>query len=157
VHPITSDGRSLDPLWGPTYIAYDRERARRLSPEYQIWLATLTNPRVRKLTHISVGSLVQGLVPVEFSLSGSRLLAEFVGEDTSEAYAVNVASGSARSLSFGDQEAQGAGISSDGSMLLLDTDSFEQPPSRGRIVTVPWGGGRPTVLVAHGAQASWNG
>jgi hypothetical protein len=156
VHPITSDGRSLLPVWGPTYIAYDRERARRLSPEYQIWLATLTNPRVRKLTHVRVGSLVQGLVPLAFSADGARLLAEFEGEDTSEAYAVDVTTGRARGVRVGRQEVQAGGISSDGSTLLLDTDSFEQAPSGGRIVTQPWGGGSPTVLVAHGAQASWN-
>ncbi|HTA34280.1 MAG TPA: hypothetical protein VK721_12735 [Solirubrobacteraceae bacterium] len=156
VHPITSDGRSLLPVWGPSYIAYDRERQRRLSPEYQIWLATPTDVRVRKLTHVRVGSLVQGLVPLAFSAAGSRLLAEFEGEDTSEAYAVDVTTGRARALHVGRQEVQSAGISSDGSTLLLDTDSFEQAPSNGRIVTVPWGGGSPTVLVAHGAQASWN-
>jgi hypothetical protein len=157
VHPITSDGRSLFPIWGPTYIAYDRERPRRLSPEYQIWLATLTNPRVRKLTHVRVNSLAQGLVPLAFSATATRLLAEFVGEDTSEAFAVNAANGRARPLHVGREEVQGAGISSDGSTLLLDTGSFEQAPSHGRIVTVPWAGGPPTVLVAHGAQASWNG
>jgi hypothetical protein len=156
VHPITSDGRSLLPVWGPAYIAYDRERARRLSPEYQIWLGTLTNPRVRKLTHIRVGSLLQGLVPLAFSADGARLLAEFEGEDTSEAYAVDVSTGRARGVRVGRQEVQAGGISSDGSTLLLDTDSFEQAPSRGRIVTQPWAGGSPTVLVAHGGQASWN-
>jgi hypothetical protein len=156
VHPITSDGRSLLPLWGPTYIAYDRERARRLSPEYQIWLGTLTNPRVRKLTHVRVGSLLQGLVPLAFSADGARLLAEFEGEDTSEAYAVDVSTGRARGVRVDRQEVQAGGISSDGSTLLLDTDSFEQAPSRGRIVTQPWGGGSPTLLVAHGGQASWN-
>jgi hypothetical protein len=156
VHPITSDGRSLLPVWGPTFIAYDRERARRLSPEYQIWMATLTNPRVRELTHVRVGSLVQGLVPLAFSADGGRLLAEFEGEDTSEAYAVDVTTGRARGVGGGRQEVQAGGISSDGSTLLLDTDSFEQAPSRGRIVTMPWGGGSPTVLVANGAQASWN-
>lgn len=157
VHPITTDGRSLFPVWGPAYIAYDRARMRRLSPEYQIWLGTLTNPRVRKLTHIRVGSLVQGLIPLEFSATGSRMLAEFEGEDTSEAFAVNVANGRARAVRIGRQEVQGAGISSDGSTLLLDTESFEQAPSYGRIVSVPWAGGSSTVLVAHGAQASWNG
>jgi hypothetical protein len=157
VHPITSDGRSFFPVWGPEYIAYDRERQRHLSPEYQIWLGTLTNLRVRKLTHVRVDSLVQGLIPLEFSATGSRMLAEFEGEDTSEAFAVNVANGRARAVRLGRQEVQGAGISSDGSTLLLDTGSFEEAPSHGRIVTVPWGGGTPTVLVAHGAQASWNG
>jgi hypothetical protein len=153
---LSNDGRSLNPVWGPTYIAYDRARRRRLSPEYQLWLGTPTNPRVRELTHVHVGSLVQGLVPLAFSADGSRLLAEFEGQDTSEAYAVGVSSGRARAVRVGRQEVQGAGISSDGGTLLLDTDSFEQAPSHGRIVTVPWRGGSPTLLVTHGAQASWN-
>jgi hypothetical protein len=119
-------------------------------------LGTLADPRVRKLTHVRVGSLVQGLVPLAFSADGARLLAEFEGEDTSEAYAVDVATGRARGVRVGRQEVQAGGISSDGSTLLLDTDSFEQAPSRGRIVTQPWAGGSPTVLVAHGGQASWN-
>jgi hypothetical protein len=156
LHRLSSDGRSLNPVWGPTYIAYDRARSRRLSPEYQVWLGTPTNSRVRELTHVRVGSLVQGLVPLAFSADGSRLLAEFEGQDTSEAYAVAVGSGRARAVRVGRQEVQGAGISSDGGTLLLNTDSFEQAPSHGRIVTVPWRGGSPTLLITHGAQASWN-
>jgi hypothetical protein len=154
-HRISSDGRSLFPVWGPTYIAYDRERMRHLSPEYQIWLATPAGVRVRKLTHVTVGSLLQGLVPLAFSANGSRLLAEFEGEDTSNAYAVTVASGHARAVTVHRQTVQAAGISSDGSTLLLDMGSFEQAPSSGRIVTVPFAGGHATVL-AHGSQASWN-
>jgi hypothetical protein len=156
LHRITSDGHSLFPAWGPKYIAYDRERMRSLSPEYQIWLATPAGVRVRKLTHIGVGSLVQGLVPLAFSANGSRLLAEFVGEDTSEAYAVNAVSGRAREVAVHNQMAQGAGISADGSTLLIDVGSFEQPPSGGRIEEVPFAGGHAKVLVGHGAQASWN-
>jgi hypothetical protein len=153
---LTSDGRSLNPVWGPTYIAYDREQDRHLSPDYQIWLGTPTAMHERKLTHIPVGPLVQGLVPLAFSASGSRLLAEFEGEDTSNAYAVTVASGHARAVTVHRRTVQAAGISSDGSTLLLDAGSFEQAPSSGRIVTMPFAGGHATVLVAHGAQASWN-
>jgi hypothetical protein len=156
MHSITSDGRSLFPVWGPTYIAYDRERMRHLSPEYQIWLGTPAGVRVRKLTHIAVGSLVQGLVPLAFSASGSRLVAEFEGQDTSNAYAVSVASGRARGIKVHAQTVQGAGISSDGSTLLIDVGSFEQAPSHGRIEAIPFAGGRAKVLVAHGAQGSWN-
>ncbi len=153
---ITSDGHSLFPVWGPKYIAYDRERSRHLSPEYQIWLATPAGVRVRKLTHIGVGALLQGLVPLAFSASGSRLLAELEGEDTSNAYAVTVASGRARGITVHGQTAQAAGISSDGTTLLLDAESFEQPPSHGQIVTEPFAGGHAKVLVAHGAEGSWN-
>jgi Tol biopolymer transport system component len=157
LHPVTSNGRSLNPVWGPRYIAYDRERMRHLSPEYQIWLASPSGASVRRLTHVAVGSLVQGLVPLAFSADGSRLLAEFEGEDTSGAYAVSVASGRARGVTVHGQMVQGAGISSDGSTLLVDEDSFEQPPSHGRIAAIPFAGGSSTVLVAHGSQASWNG
>jgi hypothetical protein len=157
LHRLTGDGRSLNPVWGPTYIAYDRERKRRLSPEYQIWLVSGENGATEsRLTHIPVGPLVQGLVPLAFSADGSRLLAEFEGQDTTGAYAVTVASGHARSVTVHGQAVIGAGISSDGSTLLLDEGSFMQPPSHGRIVTVPFAGGRPKVLVAHGSQASWN-
>jgi hypothetical protein len=157
VHRITSDGRSLNPVWGPKYIAYDRERMRHLSPEYQIWLASPSGARVRKVTHVAVGSLVQGLVPLAFSAAGSRLLAEFEGEDTSGAYAVNVASGRAREVTVDGHAVQGAGISSDGRTLLIDENAFEQAPSNGRVATIPFAGGHSKVLVAHGSQASWNG
>lgn len=157
LHQITSNGRSLNPVWGPSYIAYDRERLRHEAPEYQIWLISPSGASVRQVTHVAVGPLVAGLVPLAFSAGGGRLLAEFEGEDTSGAYAVSVASGRARSVTVHGQMVQGAGISSDGSTLLVDAGSFEQPPSHGRIATIPFAGGHSKVLVAHGSQASWNG
>jgi Tol biopolymer transport system component len=153
---VTNDGRSLNPVWGPSYIAYDRERLRHLSPEYQIWLAAPTGTPVRKVTHVPVGPLVAGLVPLEFSADGLRLLAEFEGEDTSSAYAVSVSSGRARGVTVHNRTVQGAGISSDGSTLLVDENSFEQSSSDGRVSLVPFAGGHATVLVAHGSQGSWN-
>ncbi|MCW3018954.1 MAG: hypothetical protein JWN10_1262 [Solirubrobacterales bacterium] len=156
LHRVTSDGRSLNPVWGPAYIAYDRERTRHLSPEYQIWLASSSGVRLRRLTHVAVGPLVQGLVPLAFSANGSRLLAEFEGEDTSGAYAVTVASGRARSVTVHGREVQGVGISSSGGTLLIDENAFEQPPSNGRVATIPFTGGRSKVLVPHGSQGSWN-
>lgn len=157
LHRITSDGRSLNPVWGPSYIAYDRERLRHEAPEYQIWLASSSGARVRRVTHVPAGPLVEGLVPLAFSADGNRLLAEFEGQDTSNAYAVNVASGRARSVNVHGRSVQGAGISSDGGTLLIDEDAFEQAPSNGRVATIPFAGGPSKVLVAHGSQASWNG
>jgi hypothetical protein len=155
---LSSDGHSLNPVWGPRYIAYDRERLRSEAPEYQIWLASPSGGHVRKLTHVRVGSLVDGLVALAFSAGGSRLLAEFEGQDTSGAYAVNVASGRAREVTVRGHAVQGAGISSDGSTLLIDENAFEQAPSNGRVATIPFAGGkRSKVLVAHASQGSWNG
>ena len=112
---------------------------------------------MRRLTHIPVSALSQGLVPLAFSANGNRLLAEFEGEDTSDAYAVNVASGHARAVTVHGRAVEGAGISASGSTLLVDEDAlFEQPPSDGRVASVPFAGGSSHVLVAHGSQASWN-
>jgi hypothetical protein len=157
VHAFTDDGRSLYPLWGPRYIAYDRERQRKDAPIYQIWLRSPNGGAARRLTDVPVGPLVTGLVPIAFSASGSRLLAEFGGEDTSDAWTVRVPSGRAHELNVHGRSVIAAGISRDGGTLLVDEDSFEEPASKSRVVTVPFAGGRSKVLVAHGAEASWNG
>jgi hypothetical protein len=112
--------------------------------------------RLRRLTHIAVDSLAQGLVPLAFSSDGGRLLAEFEGQDQTAAYAVDVRSGRARRVISHGSTVIGAGISSDGGTLLIEEGAFEQPPSHARIATIPFAGGRSKVIVAHGSQASWN-
>jgi hypothetical protein len=155
---LTHDGRSLNPLWGPRYIAYDHEQLRAgEASEYQIWLASPARPALRRLTGVPVDPLASGLVPLAFSGDGTRLLAEFEGEDRSEAWTVRVAGARARRLIVRGHSVVGAGISRNGATVLVDEGSFEQPPSHGRIAGVAFSGGRSTVLVAHGAQASWNG
>jgi hypothetical protein len=154
---LTTDGRSLNPVWGPKYIAYDREHLRRnYAPRYDIWLRAPGVSAARRLTNVPASKLVVGLVPIAFSAGGSRLLSEFEGQDTSAAWTVRVPSGRARPIVFRNQSVVGAGISRDGGTLLVDLGSFEGPPSSGRVASIPFAGGRPTVLVAHGGQASWN-
>ncbi len=153
---ITSDGRSLNPVWGPTFIAYDRERLRRNdAPVYQVWLRRLGGAP-RRLTSIRVHSLVSGLVPLGFSASGSRLLAEFEGQDTSEAWTVQVPSGRARAVRVKRQPVVGGAISSDGSQLLVAAGDFEGPASGESVFTVPFAGGAPKLVLAQAAQPSWN-
>lgn len=157
---LTRDGRSLFPLWGPGRIVYDRERLRRNdAPVYQLWTRSLGSSRARQLTHIRVRSLVSGLIPFAFSADGSRLLTQFVGQDTSEAWAVNMASGAARRLTPKGARLplQAAGLSRDGNTVLVDEGGVDGPASEGRVATLPFAGGRSTLLVAHGSQASWNG
>lgn len=156
---LTRDGRSLYPVWGPSVIAYDHERLRRNdAPVFQIWLRSATGSSVRRLTNIRVRTLVSGLVPIAFSADGGKLLAEFTGQDTSEAWTVRVATGRARRLTARSRRnLQAAGISSDGNTVLVDEGGFEGPASDGRVATMPFAGGRSTMIVSHGSQASWNG
>jgi hypothetical protein len=106
-----------------------------------------------------VRSLVSGLIPVAFSADGSKLLAQFVGQDTSEAWTVRVASGRVHRLTPKGARLplEAAGISTDGSTLLVNEGGLDGPASEGRVATLPFAGGRSTVLVTHGSQASWNG
>jgi hypothetical protein len=155
---FTRDGRSLNPVWGRRGIAYDRERLRRnASPAYEIWLRSATGTGIRRLTDLRVSPVVSGLVPLAFSGDGSRLLAEFEGEDTSEAWTVVLPTGRTRRVTVRGRAVQGAGISGDGTSLLIDEGGFEEPPSHGRVATVPFFGGRSKVLVTHGSQAGWEG
>ncbi len=154
---ITSDGRSLNPIWGPRYIAYDRERLRRNdAPVYQIWLRGPSAGAARQLTSIRVRSLVSGLTPLGFSSNGQRLLAEFGGQDTSEAWTVQVPSGRARRVRVKGSSVVAGAISRDGSRLLVAEGGLEGPAQGDNVVAVPFAGGAPTLLVAHAAQPSWN-
>jgi Tol biopolymer transport system component len=84
VTQLTRDGRSLNPVWGARGIAFDRlTRRRGNAPVYQIFL--LSAGRARRITHLRVPPLLDGLVPVAVAAGGTRMLAEYVGEDTSDA------------------------------------------------------------------------
>jgi hypothetical protein len=154
---LTRDGHSLNPVWGPRFIAYDRERPRRNdAPVYQIWLSSPAGGPARQLTSLRVRSLVSGLVPIAVSGDGGRLLAEFEGQDTSEAWTVDVSSRRARRLTVRGQPVMGGGISRDGRTVLIDENALEGPASNGRVATISFAGGRSKLLIAHGSQASWN-
>ncbi len=157
VRRITGDGRSLNPVWGPRFIAYDRERLRRNdAPVYEIWLRGSSVGAARRLTSIRVRSLVSGLMPLGFSSDGKRLLTEFVGQDTSEAWTVQIPSGRARPVRVKGRPVVGGAISRDGSRLLVYEGGLEGPAEGDSVVTVPFSGGAATLLVAHAAQPSWN-
>ena len=151
---LTDDGRSLNPVWGRSGIAFDRERVRRnAEPSYQVWLMTSDGSGLRPLTALPIPPLREGLVPVAFSDDGRRLLAEYEGEDTSVAWLLSLPDGRAFSLGI---DLTGWALSHDGSHVLVDRGGFLNPPDLGVVESLPVGGGRPRVLVAHGSEPSWN-
>jgi hypothetical protein len=157
VHAITHDGRSLYPLWGPRAIACSHERLRRNdAPVYQLRLLQPDGSGVRQLTHMRIPPLVSGLTATTFSDDGMRLLAEFGGQDTSEAWTVNVTSGHARDLTGRVDGVIGTGLSGDGRTVLVQRGYFDDPRHQS-VATIPFGGGRATVLVPHGSEPTWGG
>ncbi len=156
---ITHGGRSLNPVWGPKTIAYDRQRFRGdNAPAYNIWQMNGDGSDRRQITHLRVGPLLDGLIPLAWSASGRRMVAEFVGEDTNEGYTVSVVSRTAKPIKVAHHNSVEAnGISRNGKTVLVTLDAGENPTAVGQIATIPFSGGRPRVLARHAGFGSWNG
>ena len=154
---ITHDGRSLWPVWGPTQIAYTHERLRRNdAPVYQLRVMRPDGGGVRQLTRLRIPRLLSGLTATAWSADGTRLLAEYGGQDTSEAWVVDVARGRSHDLTGRFDGVIGAGLSADGTTVLVQRGYFDDPRHQS-IATIPFDGGSATVLVRHGSEPSWGG
>jgi hypothetical protein len=153
---LTRDGVSAYPVWGKLGIVFDwiSNRGLQKAPAYQLYL--LNGGHATQITHMRIAPLLDGLVPIQVSADGTRLAAEFEGEDTGNAYAVNLVTHKVRELLVKGQTVTCWGISSDGKRVLVDFGGFMNPPSAGTIETVPFSGGSSTVLVRHANYASWN-
>jgi len=157
-HRLTSTGSSEYPVWGPPGIAYARAMASKggASPQFQLWLMK-PGAANTQLTNIAIPAGLWGLTPVAFSSSGAHLLANFVGQNTTEAYVLDLTAPKAqpRDLTGAGNGTIGDAISRSGDVILV-TKGKTEAQAADSIETVPWNGGKPTVIAAHGAYASWN-
>jgi hypothetical protein len=111
---------------------------------------------VRRLTRTRVGQLLQGLTPTAWSGDGTRLLAEFGGQDTSFAETVSPVTGAQRPVTKRVENGFiGADLSADGSTILATTGGYE-PSAKHDVVAVPYAGGTPTVLARNALEPDWN-
>lgn len=161
-HPqrLTSDHRSLYPLWGPNdkivFVRLLGGRQRRYGPKNELFLMNPQGKAVRRLTQTKVDPLTQGLYPTDWSASGNQLLTEYEGQDTSYAVTVNPRTGAERTLTKErEQGFVGTALSADGSTVLGWLGGFE-PGSGHKVVTIPYGGGKPKVLAKNATEPDWN-
>lgn len=157
---LTSDQRSLNPLWGPNgQIVFVRQlgaQQRKYGPKNELFLMNASGRQVRRLTNTEVDPLQVGLVPTQWSANGTRLLAEFTGQDTAYAVTVNPRSGAQRSLSANTEIGFiGTGLASGGGRVLGWRGGFEPGPDHD-VVWVPYNGGRARVLVSNAFEPSWS-
>ena len=154
---ITRDRKSLNPLWGPTGIIHDRMNAREGdAPSYNLFEIQPDGGNLRRITSLRIPSLVSGLVPVELSADGKRLLAEFVGQNTQVGFRVNPATGKAKALDSDFENGfVGFDLSADGRTVLGHTGGPD-PGNRHDVVTMPYAGGDPKVLVRRAAFPDWS-
>lgn len=154
---ITRDRKSLNPLWGTNGIIHDRQRSRAGdAPSYNLFEIQPDGGSLRRITKLRIPSLMSGLMPIELSGDGKRLLAGFVGQDLEVGFRVNPATGSAHALGkFSESGFVGADLSADGKTVLGHTGGAD--PSNGHnVVTMPYGGGKQKVLVKGAFDPDWN-
>jgi hypothetical protein len=154
---ITRDRKSLNPLWGAQTIYHDRQRTRGGdAPSYNVFAIQPDGGSLRRITSLRIPSLMSGLVPVELSASGTRLLAQFVGQDTAVAFRVNPTTGKTKALDTDFENGLvGFDLTADGRTVLGHTGGPD-PSAPHNVVTVPYTGGEPRVLVRRAAYPDWN-
>jgi WD40-like Beta Propeller Repeat len=154
---ITRDRKSLNPLWGPNGIIHDRQKPRQNdAPSYNLFEIQPDGGSLRRITSLRNPPLVSGLVPLETSANGKRLIAELEGQDTSAGFAVNPSNGKVRLLGKGLENGfVAANLTADGRTVLGQTGG-PAPDRRHNVVTMPYRGGKPKVLVRHATDPDWS-
>lgn len=157
---ITHDHNSSNPLWGPTnkivFVKAVEGKKRKYGPKNELFLMNPQGKGVKRLTHTKVGPLLQGLFPTDWSADGKRLLAEFEGQDTSYAVAVNPQTGAQRPVARAEEAGfVGTALSADGKTVLGFEGGFD-PSNQHNVVTIPYGGGNPFPLAVNASEPSWS-
>jgi hypothetical protein len=157
---LTRDRRSLSPLWGPTgkvvFVRLVDAKRRKYAPKNELYLMSADGTGMRRLTRTRVGQLLFGLTPTGWSADGTRLLAEFGGQDTSYAETVNPATGAHRPVvKPAENGFVGTDLTADGSTILGATGGYE-PQTRHDVVAIPYAGGTMTVLARNALEPDWN-
>ncbi|MGB7588827.1 MAG: hypothetical protein WBM00_08980 [Solirubrobacterales bacterium] len=157
---ITDDHHSQDPLWGPTgtivFVKTLGAGRRKYGPKTELFLMNAQGKKVRQLTHTKVDPLLLGLFPTDWSANGTRLLAEFEGQDTSYAVTVDPRTGAQRPLTKArEQGLVGTALSGDGQTILATTGGFEPGPGHD-VISIPYAGGAKTVLARNAFEPDWS-
>lgn len=157
---LSHNGTSAYPLWSPTgQIVFARQlgaKQRQYGPKNELFVMNEEGQQISQVTQTEVNPLAQGLTPTAFSENGRRLLTEFGGQDQSYAVTVNMVSGAERALTNNPETGfMGAAISPDGTTVLGTTGLGFGGNPRPKVVTVPFNGGRQTVLVTEAYEPSW--
>jgi hypothetical protein len=154
---VTDFGRAMNPVWGPEEILFDRFRRRRGDvPAFNLWaVEPEADGALRRLTRLTIPRLVSGLVPLEVSSDSRRLLSVFTGQNTEVGFTVATRTGKTRALSRDFETGLvGFDLSADGRRILAHTGGWD-PAGLHDVVSVPYGGGRPKVLVEDAAYPDW--
>jgi Tol biopolymer transport system component len=153
---ITRDRKSLNPLWTSRGIIHDRQRLRdNDAPAYNVFEIQPDGGSLRRITSLRSAHLISGLVPLELSANGKRLLAELEGQDIGVAFRVNVETGKAHALGKVSEQAFVAADLTANGRTVLGTTGGADPGNRHDVATMPYKGGKAKVLVKRAFAPDW--
>ena len=158
---LTHDHKSLAPLWGPNgeivFVKLLHGKTRQYAPENQLFLMNENGGQVERLTHTKVDQLLSGLIPIEWSANGRRLLCEFGGQDTSYAVLVDPKTGKETTLTK-EREVGfvGSALSADGTTVLGAIGEYEGNIPGRKVLAIPSDGGKPKVLAKGATEPDWS-
>jgi Tol biopolymer transport system component len=144
---LTSTHRARAPVWGPSEIAFAQDAA---GGHGDVWVVNGDGTGLRQLTHTSAA-----ILPAGWSEDGAELLAFYPPMHNGQVWAVDVATGEARTLTP-SKGLVPQGLSADGTTVLVGVGCVGTLSPFGYIETVPWAGGDPTVLVKGPCRADWS-
>jgi hypothetical protein len=154
---LTRDRRSLNPVWGPDRIIFDRMRPREGdAPVFNLFEIQPDGSGARRITGLTIPSLLSGLVPIELDADGERLLAEFTGQDTAVAFAVDPDTGDTRAL---DRDMENGFVGTDisaGGRWVLGHTGGPDPSGHHDVVRMRYGGKDQRVLVERAMDPDWS-
>jgi Tol biopolymer transport system component len=158
-----------DPVWGTSWIAFARWSIDEQLPQDYGAVSTLYLIRpdgsgLHRLTideeavgHGKDDFLRYGLVPLAFSSDGSRLLARVALElGPSELVTFAVPDGPGKKVTHAEDEGAiwTADLSADGARIVFEDGGLDDEENH-VISTMPFEGGKRTVLIDHATQAFW--
>jgi Tol biopolymer transport system component len=155
-HQLTSMHRDYAPVWGPDGIAFQRfgvdsDGNRCPGCRGDVWMMDSDGRNPHALTQTKAG-----IYPAAWSGNGLHLLAAYPATHNGRLYAVDIGAGTTRALTgfVGDLVPQG--LSRDGTTVLAAVGCGGIPSPYGFIETIPFAGGKPTVIARGPCRASWN-
>jgi Tol biopolymer transport system component len=154
---LTDIERAMNPVWGPREIVFDRFRRRKGdAPAFNLWaLDTAHDNALRRLTKLKIPPMTSGLVPLELSGNGRRMLSVFTGQNTEIGFTVQTPTGKTRALTKDFETGLvGFDLSTDGRRILAHTGGGN-PAAAHDVVQLRYGGGEPKVLVEDAAYPDW--
>ena len=154
---LTRDGRSLNPVWGAARIIFDRMRPRAGdAPVFNLFEIQPDGTGARRITGLTIPSLLSGLVPIELDGDGDRLLALFTGQDTAVGFAVDPETGDTRAL---DRDMENGFVGTDisaGGRWVLGHTGGPDPSGSHDVVRMRYGGKNVRVLVERAMDPDWS-